>query len=137
MDDNIEQDVPLPPDSPTEDVAAISSTPSTVDKPVSREATVVRLCAAVGFSCSCAFLLLPILIFLDSAADVLLWGGLWIIGLVLPLPGLALSIKASRRRHYLGDGLDVLTSIGVGLGWVGVAVAPLVLVLVVIALPSL
>ena len=91
----------------------------------------------MGFGCSSAFLLLPVLLYLYAAANVEAWGGLWVLGILLPLPGLAFSITASRRREHLDRGLDVLTSIGVGLGWVGVAVAPLLLVALLIALSSL
>lgn len=90
----------------------------------------------MGFSCSACFLLLPVLLFLYAAADVDAPGALWFIGILLPLPGLAFSIRASRRREHLGDGLDVLTSLGVGLGWVGVAVAPLILIMAIISLAT-
>lgn len=88
----------------------------------------------MGFSCSACFLLLPVLLFLSVAADVAAPGALWAVGVLLPLPGLAFSIRASRRREHLGDGLDVLTSLGVGLGWVGVAVLPLFFAVGAIAL---
>ena len=90
----------------------------------------------MGFSCSACFLLLPVLLFLYAAADVAAPGALWAIGILLPLPGLAFSIRASRRREHLGDGLDVLTSLGVGLGWVGVAVVPLLFVILLISLST-
>ena len=90
----------------------------------------------MGFICSSAFLLLPVLLYLYAAAGVEAWGGLWILGILLPIPGLAFSIRASRRRDHLDRGLDVLTSLGVGLGWMGVAVVPLVFVVSLISLAS-
>ena len=88
----------------------------------------------MGFSCSACFLLLPVLLFLYAAADVDAPGALWATGILLPLPGLVCSIRASRRREHLGDGLDVLTSLGVGLGWVGIAILALLFVVVIISL---
>ena len=83
----------------------------------------------MGFSCSACFLLLPVLLFLYAAEDLEAPALLWAIPALLSAPGLAYSIRASSRREHLGDGLDVLTSLGVGLGWIGVAAAPFVLLL--------
>ena len=88
----------------------------------------------MGFSCSCGFLLLPVLVFLDATTGVELLAGLWMIGVLMPLPGLAFSIRASKQRDHLGRGLDVLTSLGVGLGWVGVVLPYLFFILVVVTL---
>ena len=88
----------------------------------------------MGFSCSACFLLLPVLLFLYAAENLEAPALLWVIPALLSAPGLAYSIRASRLREHLGDGLDVLTSLGVGLGWTGVAAAPFVLVFSLLSL---
>ena len=136
MTEHNEYDLPPPPDLPSGDAQAVPAIPSAAEEPASGDAVVARWSAVVGFICSCGFLMLPVLVYLSAAAGVTAWGWLWTIPIVLPLPGLAFSITASKRRDHLDRGLDVLTSIGVGLGWVGVAVVPIGFVVLLITLSS-